>query len=91
MPTELASLEIVTRNLRLNNQPAKPIRGCTPRDLRKALAECEQDAAVVFAVILPNGHVMYTGVQAILTDIDGTGNGVMLGCNNVAKRLGGVG
>lgn len=85
---QLEEIEIVTHSIDHNGQ-MKPMRGMTPRGLIRMLRECDQDAVIALAVMLPNGTTLWAGVQGGMTDFDGTGKCVVLCDNNITRRMSG--
>ncbi len=86
MPQQIEDFEITKRVVNHSGMPVT-CQGATPRALIRALKEAEQDAVVMFAVVLPSGKSLWAGVQGVIADFDGTGACCVLIDANVASAM----
>ena len=87
MATEIAPFEIIRRQVSPPGERARSVQGASAGGLRKALEDAAPDAVVCFALALPDGQTIMAGVQAVITDYDGSGACAVLCDANVARMM----
>ena len=80
--------EVTRRTFMTAEGEVKMGQGVTARSLVRMLKEsADGEAVVMFAVMLPNGQSVFSGVQGMIPDYDGTGACCVLLDMNIANAI----